>query len=529
MEGNEILRYPVGIQSFEKLREMGYLYVDKTAVIGKLITRPGYYFLSRPRRFGKSLLLSTLKAYFEGKRDLFAGLAIDRDDIPWTKRPVFMLMLNSMAAESEKDLDSVMEKFLADYESEYGLPSGNPSGLEYPQRLIRLFEHAHKATGKRIVLLVDEYDAPLLSTLDKPELNRKYKAVLRAVFNVMKEADSIIEFAMLTGVSRFSQTSLFSGPNNLNDITMQPDFAAICGITDEEIHRDLTPAIAEFANANNISKEDAFSRLKENYDGYHFTKNSPDIYNPFSVISALNNKNIGNYWFRSGTPTFLVKALMRDGFYLPDLDEIEADAMSLSDIESYAQNPVALLFETGYLTIKHFDPEYDLYHLGLPNKEVSDSFLKFLLPHYTRISPRDSDSELKRMKGLIKTGDAEGFMEYLKSFMAEIPYSNIDFKVKEKYFKNNLYLILKLLGFNVRTELETSFSRMDMALETDRFAYIFELKMDSSAESALKQIKDRGYDVPFSCKGKKIIQIGASYSSRTNNIDSWVIGAPEGE
>lgn len=523
MDGNEILRYPVGIQSFEKLREMGYLYVDKTAVIERLISRPGYYFLSRPRRFGKSLLLSTLKAYFEGKRDLFSGLAIDRDDMLWDSRPVFMLMLNSMAAESKKDLDSVMEKFLADHESGYGLPTGNPSGLEYPQRLIRLFEHAHRTTGKRIVLLVDEYDAPLLATLENPELNRKYKAVLRAVFNVMKEADSIIEFAMLTGVSRFSQTSLFSGPNNLNDITMQPDFAAICGITDEEIHRDLAPGIAEFAKANNISKEDAFFRLKEYYDGYHFTRNSPDIYNPFSVISALNNKSIGNYWFRSGTPTFLVKALMRDGFYLSDLDEIEADAMSLSDIESYVQNPVALLFETGYLSIKHYDPEYDLYHLGLPNKEVSDSFIKFLLPHYTRIPSHDSDSELRRMKDLIKAGKAEGFMEYLKGFMAGIPYSNVDFKVKEKYFKNNLYLILKLLGFNVRTEVETSFSRMDMVLETESIVYIFELKLDSSAETALRQIEDREYDAPFGHKGKRLLRIGVSYSSRTNNIDSWVI------
>lgn len=523
MKKNAILKYPIGIQSFEKLREMGYLYVDKTPAIEKLITRPGYYFLSRPRRFGKSLLLSTLKAFYEGKRHLFSGLAIDRDDIPWRHRPVFMLMLNSMAAESESDLDSVMEKFLSGYEKEYGISYKNSPKLEYPQRLISIFESAYEATGERIVFLVDEYDAPLLATIDKPEINRRYKAVLRAVFNVMKEADSIIEFAMLTGVSRFSQTSLFSGPNNLNDITMQPDFAAICGITDEEISRDLALGIDEFSKANEITTDEAFSLLKENYDGYHFTRNSPDIYNPFSVISALNNKFIGNYWFRSGTPTFLVNALMRDDFYLPDLDEIEADSMSLSDIESYVRNPVALLFETGYLTIKHYDREYNLYHLGLPNKEVSDSFLKFLLPYYSGISTRDSDTELKKMRSLLQKGDTENFMQCLKSFMGGIPYSNVDFKVKEKYFKNNVYLILKLLGFNVMTELETSFSRMDMVLETGHIVYIFELKLDSSAEKALKQIEDKKYDLPFQFKGKRIIRIGVSFSSQTNNIDTWKI------
>ena len=369
------LKYPIGLESFEKIIELGFVYIDKTSYIQKLLEQPKHYFLSRPRRFGKSLLLSTLQAYFEGRRELFKGLAIDDDEMDWTPRPVFKLSLNSIIPNSEDAIDNVLSSIFMSYEKVFGKLDGI---TDLSQRLRNLIVNAHEQTGRKVVVLVDEYDSPLLSTLDRPELNEYYRQTLRGVFSVLKSADAHIHLAFITGVSRFSQTSLFSGANNLSDISFDSRYAGVCGITEEELKSRLWTGICDLAEKLRITEEEAFARLKESYDGYHFCEESPDIYNPFSLLSALDARKIRDYWFQSGTPSYLLRVLNRDNFFLPDLDRIEAVESALSPKESYLNNPVALLFETGYITIQSYDDERDVYTLGLPNKEVAESFSKAL-------------------------------------------------------------------------------------------------------------------------------------------------------
>ncbi len=365
------LKYPIGLQTFSKIRKGGYFYIDKTSYIKKLAEDPLYYFLSRPRRFGKSLLLSTMQSYFEGDRELFKGLAIDTEDTDWTPHPVLMLSFGSFNPKSEDSIDDMFSSIFSRYESIYGCI---PGIKDLPQRFENLIINAHKKTGQMVVVLVDEYDDPLLSTLDSPKLNAYYRQLLKGVFSVLKSADSHIHFAFITGISRFSQTSLFSGANHLTDISLEEEYAGICGLDEIELKEYLSEPIKEFAKKENVKEEDAFEILKENYDGYHFCQDSPDIYNPFSLLSALKYKRISDFWFRSGTPSYLMNLMKRDDFMLPDLECIETMESGLSVKESYLNNPVALLFEAEYLTIKDYDDEKKLYTLGLPNIEVAEAW-----------------------------------------------------------------------------------------------------------------------------------------------------------
>lgn len=513
------IKYPIGIQDFAKLREYGYVYVDKTKYIMKLTESPAYYFLSRPRRFGKSLFLSTLKAYFEDKRELFDGLAIDTDDIDWHPRPVFLFSFNTLDSKTEHSLDEFLHNSLSRYEKIYG---NDPAGA-LPQRFENLLINAHEKTGQKAVVLIDEYDSPLLSTLDRPQLNASYRETLKSVFSVLKSSDAYIHFAFITGVSRFSQTSLFSGANNLKDISMTDEYSAICGITDDELKTNLMSGISLFAEGQGITEKESLAALKENYDGYHFSKRSPDIYNPFSLLNALDHRDISDYWFQSGTPSYLLKILKKDDFYIPDLDGVETLASSLSVKESYVNNPIALLFETGYLTIRRYDPDTESYILGIPNKEVSVSLSQALLPIYSGISETEASSLTVKLRNAVVRGNADELMRFLKVFLAGNPFSNTELSKREKYFKNNLYLALKSLGFQVEAEKETSHARMDLFMRTRRFIYIFELKTDKTAELAIDQIENRQYAFPFTYDGQKIIKIGANYSTSENNIDSWII------
>lgn len=387
--------YPIGIETFEKIRTNGFVYIDKTDFIKRLVRVPGYYFLSRPRRFGKSLLLSTLESYFEGKRELFSGLHIDTDDVEWKRRPVVKLSLNAIDPKSENDLFELLNYTLLQNEEKYGIKRDINS---LSQRLERLLRVAYEHTGEKTVVLVDEYDAPLLATLHKPELNASYRETLKSIFSVLKSADRYIHFAMLTGVSRFSHTSLFSGANNIEDITMDDSFGAICGITASEASSCLMPGIERYASQAGIALDEAVESLKENYDGYHFTKSCPDIYNPYSLFSALKRGELCDTWFQSGTPTFLVDTLRDSNFYIPGLDCIDTKVSSLSAIESYNNNPVALLFETGYLTIKGYDDESQIYTLELPNKEVSQGFANVLLPTFAHKDRETADSWMTKMQ-----------------------------------------------------------------------------------------------------------------------------------
>ncbi|MDE5585420.1 MAG: ATP-binding protein [Muribaculaceae bacterium] len=514
------LKYPIGIQTFSEIIEDGYVYIDKTRYIKKLKDSGKFYFLSRPRRFGKSLLLSTMQAYFEGKRGLFKGLYIYDEESDWTSYPVLMFSFNTLEASSMDSLSIFLNTAFSRYERIYGK---DPDAVALPQRFENLLENAYEKTGRKVAVLIDEYDAPLLNTLDRPELNERYRQTLKAVFSVLKSYDRYIEFAFVTGVSRFSHTSLFSGANNLTDISLEDDYAGMCGITEDELKEYLPDAISEFANKQKTSEEEAFLMLKESYDGYHFSQESPDVYNPFSLLSALRSKRVDDFWFKSGTPSYLIGVMKRDNFFLPDLDCIETLSSGLSVKESYLSNPVALLFETGYLTIKSFDDEMNLYTLGLPNKEVAESFSKALLPIYSGYMDRECEDLLVKMRRSVVEGDADRFMELLQTFLEGNPYGNTEMAKRESYFKNNIYIVFRALGFLPRAEEQTCSARMDVMLRTRRFIYIFELKTDGNVSKAMDQIEDKGYADPYLHSDKTVIRIAANYSTQRNNIDSWEI------
>lgn len=512
--------YPIGIQDFRKLREMGYKYVDKTQYVRLMVEYPRYYFLSRPRRFGKSLFLTTLEAYFEGRRELFNGLSIDTDDMDWTPRPVIKISLNTLDPKSEQSLAENLNFIFSKYEQEYGIDQP-PTSL--PDRFLNILQTSSAKSGRRVAVLVDEYDAPILATLDNDPLNEGYRKTLKSIFSVLKDADEYIFMAFVTGVSRFSHTSLFSGANNLTDISLDNQYAAICGITEEELKNNFESGIHEFALSLGVSDSEMLSRLKDNYDGYHFSETSPDIYNPFSLLNSLAVKKMVDYWFQSGTPQLLLTVLKREDFYLPQLDCIEMVASDLSARESYLLNPVSLLFETGYLTIKSYDDEMISYLLGLPNQEVAVSFSNALLPIYSGFSQLDCNNSIVSMRRAVIHGDPDKFLTHLRTFLQGNPYSNTELKKRETYFKNNIFLVLKTLGFRPRAEEQTCNSRMDLILRTRRFIYIFELKTDGNTAVASAQINERGYALPYLDEGRKIFKIAANYSSKDNNLDSWVI------
>lgn len=518
MTGTE--KFPISIQTFSDIINGGYAYVDKTSYIWKLLHYGKQFFLSRPRRFGKSLFLSTLQAYFEGRRELFKGLDIDREDVDWTPRPVFKFSLNALDSESDQSFNEYFSDCLVLYEMEYGR---NPEVTSLSQRLVYLLKTAYEKTGQKPVLLFDEYDAPLLSTLGDEKLNESYRRTLKSILSVLKMSDELISFAFITGVSRFSHTSLFSGANHLEDISFNDEFAAICGITEDELTECFHRSIHDFAKKKTSTDEEGLKSLKENFDGYHFTPDCPDIYNPLSLFKALKYKRIEDFWFQTGTPSYLIEILKRDDFFLPKLDCIESSQNNLSVKESYLNNPIALLFETGYLTIKEYDEEKNIYTLGFPNKEVAVSFSSALMPLYSGLKEYECNDMLDRMRSAVVDGDAERFMEMLRVFLEGNPYGNTEISRRENYFKNNIYLVFKALGFYPRSEEQTCRARMDVMLSTRRFVYVFELKTDGKVPVAMNQIEEKGYALPYAFSGKTIIKIAANYSTKLNNIDSWII------
>lgn len=512
-------KFPVGIETFSIIREDGFVYVDKTEYIHQLVSGSGLYFLSRPRRFGKSLLLSTIEAFFTGRRELFKGLAIDSYDHSWERHPVFRLNFVNAALSSVDGLKSLMHSYLCEWESKYGITD---TGFDYPQRFQRCIEAAVNCTGKKAVILIDEYDKALVSSLDDAELNGQFRAFLKPIYGTLKAAGAHIRFALITGVSRFSRLSIFSDINNLSDISLSDRFAAICGITEEEMLTQCQGGIRELAEYMGVDYYHMTQILKRQYDGYHFTPGCPDIYNPFSLFSAFQLKAIDNYWFATGTPTFLIRSLRNSDTYLPDLLHNEADVTELSDIDSYQSSAIGLLFQTGYLTIKRFDPDYQTYLLGLPNLEVANGFFKDLLPEYMDTSKSAGFKEIRAFIKDVKEGDPESFIIRLQSFLADIPYEISKCK-PEIYFENNLYIIFKLMGFTIDAEYRTASGRIDLLLRTDRFIYLMELKLNGTPEEAISQIDSKDYLIPFSCDNRRLFKIGISFSSATRNIDRWLI------
>ena len=512
--------YPIGIQNFEKIRNDGYLYIDKTALMYQMVKTGSYYFLSRPRRFGKSLLISTLEAYFQGKKELFTGLAVERLEKDWIKYPILHLDLNIEKYDTPESLDNILEKSLTAWEKLYG---AEPSERSFSLRFAGIIERACKQAGQRVVILVDEYDKPMLQAIGNEELQKEFRNTMKAFYSVLKTMDGCIQFAFLTGVTKFGKVSVFSDLNNLDDISMRKQYVDLCGVSEKELHDNLEIELHELADAKELTYGELCNRLREYYDGYHFTHNSIGIYNPFSLLNAFKYKEFGSYWFETGTPTYLVKLLKKHHYDLERMAHEETDAQVLNSIDSESTNPIPVIYQSGYLTIKGYDERFGIYRLGFPNREVEEGFIRFLLPFYANVNKVESPFEVQKFVREVETGDYDSFFHRLQSFFADTTYEVI--RDQELHYENVLFIVFKLVGFYTKVEYHTSEGRIDLVLQTDKFIYIMEFKLNGSAEEALRQIKDKHYALPFATDGRKLFQIGVNFSAETRNIEKWIVEA----
>ncbi len=510
--------YPIGIQNFEKLRNDGCVYVDKTALMYKMVKEGNYYFLSRPRRFGKSLLISTLEAYFLGKKDLFEGLAVAELEKDWVEYPVLHLDLNTEKYDSIEVLNNKLSGTLKLWEEQYGRDESEKS---LPMRFEGIIRRAKEKTGRNVVILVDEYDKPMLQAIGNEELQKAYRDTLKSFYGALKSMDGCIRFALLTGVTKFGKVSVFSDLNNLKDISMSQYYYNICGITEEELHHYFDEEIEQLARTNNQTKDEAYEKLKEEYDGYHFTYDTPGMYNPFSILWTLSERRYGSYWFETGTPTFLVELLQKTDYNLEQMANVEADSDMLGSIFN-DDNPIPVIYQSGYLTIKSYDNRFGIYKLGFPNREVEDGFMKYLLKYYTAKKNSNSAFEISRFVADIESGNAEGFMQRLQSFFAGAKFDQIA-KDTENWFQNVVFIVTTLCGLYIEAEHQTSNGRIDLVMKTDKYVYVMELKYDGTPEEALRQIDDKGYALPWQSDGRKVIKVGANFSSELRRLSGWVI------
>lgn len=493
-------------------------YVDKTKLIYQLARSGRYYFLSRPRRFGKSLLISTLEAYFEGKKELFKGLAIENLEKDWIKYPILHLDLNIEKYNSPDSLDKILNDKLEYWESIYGT---RPSETSFSLRFAGIVRRAYEQTGQRVAILVDEYDKPMLQSIGNEELQRSFRDTLKPFYGVLKSMDGCIKFALLTGVTKFGKISVFSDLNNLNDISMDERYIEICGITEKEIHENLEDELHELARRQKMTYDEVCKELKECYDGYHFVEDSIGLYNPFSLLNTFDKMKFGSYWFETGTPTYLIELLKQNHYSLQRIAHEETDADVLNSIDSASQNPVPVIYQSGYLTIKGYDRRFGMYRLGFPNREVEEGFIKFLLPYYANVDKIESPFQISKFVHEVEQGDYDAFFRRLQSFFADTPYELV--RDLELHYQNVLFIVFKLIGFYVKAEYHTSEGRIDLILQTDQFVYIMEFKLDGTAEEAIKQINDKHYAQAFNADKRKLYKIGINFSNKTRNIERWIV------
>lgn len=518
---NELMRkLPIGIQTFADIRRNNYLYVDKTAFVWKIANTGKPYFLSRPRRFGKSLLLSTFEAYFLGKRELFEGLAIGQMETEWKSYPVLHLDLNAEKYDSPERLVSILERHLNLWEDRFGKDSREET---LSDRFSGIIRRASEQAGCGVVALVDEYDKPLLQALGNRELFTDYRDTLKAFYGVLKSADRYLRFVFLTGVTKFAQVSVFSDLNNLNDISMKPQYATLCGITLDELIRTFAPELQLLGEANGLSPEEALSEMQRRYDGYHFSEFSEGVFNPFSVLNVFDGYKFSNYWFQTGTPTFLVELLQKSDFDLRMLiDGVEAPSSSFTEYRVDMKNPVPLLYQSGYLTIKDYNREFGNYLLEFPNEEVRYGFISFLVPFYTSVKDSDQSFYIGKFVEELRAGDYDAFLTRLQAFFADFPYE-LNTRT-ERHYQVVFYLVFKLMGQFTGAEVRSARGRADAVVTTPRYVYVFEFKLDGTAEEALRQIDDRGYLVPYQSGNRQIIKIGVEFSAEQRNISRWIAG-----
>jgi len=508
--------YPIGIQTFEKIIEGKCLYVDKTDYVYKLVSEGSYYFLSRPRRFGKSLLISTLEAYFLGKKELFRGLKIDSLEKDWEAYPVLRLDMNAENYTRDDAVEKILDRHLLEWEKVYG---DGIKGDTLSGRFAGIIRRACEQTGKRVVILIDEYDKPLTSTIGNDSLNEKFRNELKAFYGVMKSADAYIRFGILTGVTKFSKISVFSDVNQPKDISMRKDFQAICGITDEELETYCHEPIQELADINGISYDDMREKIRKKYDGYHFCKNGVGIYNPFSVINALDAKELGSFWFATGTPGLLTTLLRDSNLSVDALCGGRVSSEQLGGKESFRSNPLPIMYQTGYLTIKSYDEEFDEYELDFPNEEVKNSFTEALVPAYLHDKYENTIFDARAFAREVRAGEVEKFMKRLNTL-----YANLDFAIagdSEKYFHNTLNVIFMMVGLFCQVEKHSSDGSMDLVIQTRDLIYIIEIKYDESAETALQQIETNNYAAPFAMDSRKLIKLGIAFDRKTRRVKDW--------
>ena len=511
--------YPIGIQTFEKIREKNYLYVDKTKYIADF-RRKGmnYVFLSRPRRFGKSLFASTLAAYFEGRKELFEGLAIADYEKEWAKHPVFHF---DMSGAKHMDPEA-LERYLADILDDAEKPFGYKSAKEDPNiRLKDLVVRAYEQTGQKAVVIIDEYDAPLLDVVHEAENLQPLRFIMQNFYSPLKKLDPYLEFVFITGITKFSQLSIFSELNNLNNISMLDQYSAVCGISGTELTTVMKPDVEGLGRALGLNYDECLEELRKYYDGYHFSKCSEDVFNPFSLIRAMANQQLESYWFGSGTPSYIVSILRKYHVNVMDIEENDCDVDDFDVSPEQMTSALPLLYQSGYLTIKEYDPLFRSFHLGYPNTEVRIGMLKSLAPNYLSPVSVDNNGLVVRFVKFLYGGKLEDAMQRLKAFLAGI--SNRLANKDERDFQTVFYLIFNLMGAYIRVEEDSAIGRADAVVYMPDAVYVFELKYDGSAEDALRQIDEKGYLIPYSADGKRLFKIGVNYDSAQRTLGGWII------
>ena len=514
----QTLKYPIGVQSFEKIRKGGYIYVDKTKYIWDLVSKGNYYFLSRPRRFGKSLLLSTIEAYFQGKRELFEGLAISDHEKEWVEFPVLHLDLNVGTYSHLDELKAILSDFVAENASKHGIYDNIENPI--PLRFGKLVQSISEKYDRNIVILIDEYDKPLLNSVERQDVASDIQGLLKAFYGVLKSYDAYIKFAMLTGVARFSKVSVFSDLNNLNDISLDEQYNALCGVSESELDKNFTSSIETLAQRLKLTPAKAKEELKKSYDGYHFCKPefAEGIYNPFSLLNCFSKNDLGDYWFESGTPTFLIKMLVKEGMNMSKLS-FEMDESELKGVNVPERSVKSLLYQTGYVTIKDFDPRFRIYTVGIPNEEVRSGLYRMSFVIYG--CKNENEFSISSFVDDLRKGNVDSFMERLKALISDIPYEQA--RQSEAIYHNVLFLLFTMLGYRTESEHHMSQGRSDLMVKTDSYIYLFEFKYDGTAEAAMRQINERQYDAPYKADGREIVKIGVNFSSKERNIDEWIV------
>ena len=513
--------YPIGIQTFERIRKEDKLYIDKTEYIYRMAHTSGtYFFLGRPRRFGKSLLVTTMQSYFEGKKELFKGLAIEKLEKEWTEYPVLHFDMSGGKHMEKEQLEEYLHYRLQEEEKKWGITKPVKGANN---RLIDLINTAYEKSGKQVVVLIDEYDAPMLDVVHEKEQLDMLRNMMRNFYSPLKYSEAKLRFVFLTGITKFSQVSIFSELNNIINISMNDEYAGICGITKEELLTQMSEDIDELAKSQDLTREETIAELKENYDGYHFSAKSPDVYNPFSLLNCFSTREFGAYWFSSGTPTYLIKMMRKFKVMPTNISRMYAKS---SAFDAPTENMTAitpLLYQSGYLTIKGYDKFSKLYTLDLPNKEIKVGLFESLLPNYLEgMFAQNGDVAIAQMSVLIRQDNMDGALQLLQTFLGTVPYCNVT--NYEGHYQQMLYIIFSLLtGYVVDVEVHTPKGRLDIVMLTHTRLYIIELKLNKNAQAALQQINLKNYAQRFALCGKPVSKVGINFDSSTGNIEDWVI------